>query len=125
MKTNFLMPALLVLGMSATPLMSSDALAQQTERQTQTIQSQERDQEEESVQIDPMQLPQPVKDSIQNDANIASLDISEAWQVLKEDGTHYYKVKFDHAGEEMVKKFDADGKKIDKDDKYRKDDDKE
>jgi hemolysin activation/secretion protein len=125
MKTNFLMPALLVMGMSAAPLFSADALAQQTERQeiqTQTMQSQ---QEEEAIQIDPMQLPQPVKDSIQNNSEIATLDISEAWQVVKDDGTPYFKVKFDNGGEEMVKKFDADGKEIDKDDKYRKDDGQE
>ncbi len=121
MKTKFLIPALLVMGMSATPLLSSDANAQVQETQRQETQM---GQQEDKVQIDPMQLPEPVKETIQSNTEVADLDISEAWQVMKEDGTPYFKVSFDNAGEEVVKKYDAEGKEIDKDDKDYKDDNK-
>src|SRR5690554_7930463 len=64
--------------------------------------------QDDKVEIDAADLPQAVKDAIENDTQLSNLEISEAYQVTK-DNELFYKVKFDGGvfGEEITKKFNA------------------
>ncbi|MFC4874240.1 hypothetical protein [Negadavirga shengliensis] len=68
---------------------------------------------QEKTNIDPENLPERVKEAIQNDAAVSSSPITEAQQVTK-DNQVYYVVKFgkDAEGNDVKKKFDATGKEI-------------
>lgn len=68
---------------------------------------------QEKTKIDPENLPEKVKEAIQNDAAVRSSQITEAHQVM-EDNQVYYVVKFDRdaEGNEATKKFDATGKEV-------------
>ncbi|MFD2034711.1 hypothetical protein ACFSKL_07925 [Belliella marina] len=105
MKTQFIIPALLFLGMASAPVFATSTVSE-----TEAVQI--MIQEQEKVKVDPENLPELVKETIAQNPETASLTISEAWQQTSEEGAIYYKVKFDNAGEELVKKYDADGKEI-------------
>lgn len=84
--------------------------------------SQERYQE--TTKIDPETLPEKVRDAIKNDAELKDLEISEAHKLNEEGGVNYeVKFKSTTPGEEVKRKFDAMGKRIEhmkKDDERRK-----
>ena len=103
MKTRFIFPALMVFALAASPIMVN-AQTQETEKKEMTKQ--------DKVKLDPEQLPEAVKMSISANETIADLTITEAWQITDEKGATHFKIKFDNAGEEMVKKFDIKGKEI-------------
>ncbi|AFL86120.1 hypothetical protein Belba_3628 [Belliella baltica DSM 15883] len=105
MKTKIIIPALLFLGMTSVPVFSSPT-ATETRAIEVTVQEQEK------VKIDPENLPELVKETIALDSETASLMISEAWKSTNEEGKTYFKIKFDKAGEELVKKYGVDGKEI-------------
>lgn len=69
--------------------------------------------QDDKVEIDAADLPQAVKDAIENDTQLSNLEISEAYQVTK-DNELFYKVKFDGGvfGEEITKKFNAAGEEV-------------
>lgn len=73
----------------------------------------ERYYQDDKVEIDEADLPQAVKDAIDNNTQLADLEISKAYQVTK-DNELFYKVKFDGGvfGEEITKKFNAAGEEI-------------
>ncbi|GAB3021505.1 hypothetical protein [uncultured Cyclobacterium sp.] len=68
---------------------------------------------QETTKIDPENLPEKVKEAIQNDLELKDLKISEAHRVTEESMVNYL-VKFESntPGEEIKKKFDAMGKEI-------------
>ena len=105
MKTQFIIPALLFLGMASAPVFANTNVA---EKEAIQITVQEKD----KVKVDPENLPVLVKETIAEDTETANLTITEAWQNTDKEGAIYYKVKFDKAGEEWVKKYDANGKEI-------------
>lgn len=148
MKTPFIATALVALAFAAAPL-TSEAQTQQTqqqrtqqEQQRGTQQEQQRTQQQrtqqgtqqqgmqseskdkDKKQIEKDRLPQTIQTSISGDQNMRSMNVDEAWEVTKEDGSKYYVVKMDKGGEKVEKKFNANGTEIkDKDgDKKRKDD---
>lgn len=49
--------------------------------------------QDDKVEIDEADLPQAVKDANENDGEVSDLEISEAFQVTKENDL-YYKIKF-------------------------------
>ena len=104
MKTKLIIPALLAFGLATTPL-----FAQTTE---QISESTEISLTQDKVKLDPENLPQAVKESIANDDRLNSLQITEAWQVNDEDGSMHYHLKFDDAGDEVEKKYNAQGEEI-------------
>ena len=105
MKTKFLIPALLIMGMTTTPMMVS----------AETVKEPVMLQQQDSVKIQENQLPQQIKSTISDDQELSGMTISEAWRSTK-DGETYYKIKFEKAGgEAVVKKFDSEGKHKDKD----------
>lgn len=103
MKTRFIFPALMVFALAASPIMVN-AQTQETEKKEMTNQ--------DKVKLDPEQLPEAVKMAIAANETIADLIITEAWQITDEKGATHFKIKFDNAGEELVKKFDINGKEI-------------
>ena len=107
MKTKIIIPALLFLGMTSVPVFSSPFA-------TETMTIQVTVQEQEKVKIDPENLPELVKETISQNEETARLTITEAWKSMNEEGETYFKVKFDKAGEEIVKKYGTDGKEIKK-----------
>ncbi len=142
MKTPFIATALVALAFAAAPL-TSEAQTQQTQQErertqqerstqqerTQQTRTQQNEMQKESKdkdkkQIEKDRLPQTIQTSISGDQNMRTMNIEEAWEVTKEDGTKYYVVKMDKGGEKVEKKFDANGTEMkDKDwDKKRKDD---
>ncbi|MFC0264631.1 hypothetical protein [Fontibacter flavus] len=104
MKKQLFIPAILAFGISVSPLMASSMIS--------FYESTEMIIDQEKVKLDPNHLPDPVKNAIQNDATIKELTITEAWQIIEEDGTTHFKVKFDKAGEIIAKKYDPEGKEI-------------
>ena len=68
---------------------------------------------QETTKIDPENLPEKVKEAIQNDLELKDLKILEAHKV-PEEGLINYLVKFESntSGEVIKKKFDAIGKEI-------------
>jgi hypothetical protein len=105
MKTKFLIPALLIMGMTTAPMMVS----------AESVKAPMMLQQQDSVKIQENQLPQQVRSAISDDQELSGMTISEAWRSTK-DGETYYKVKFDKAGgEAVVKKFDSEGKHKDMD----------
>lgn len=69
---------------------------------------------QEKTKIDPENLPEKVKEAIQNDPAVRSSQVTEAHQIM-EDNQVYYVVKFDRdaEGNEMItKKFDVTGNEI-------------
>lgn len=104
MKKQLLIPAMFALGLFVSPLMASPLLSS-NESIGYAI-------DQEKVKLDPQHLPDAVKSSIQNDEAIKNLTITEAWQIIEEDGTTFFKVKFDNAGEVIAKKYDPEGKEI-------------
>jgi len=77
--------------------------------------------QDDKVEINEADLPQPVKDAIQNDFEVKGLEISKAYQVTKENKL-YYKIKFSGGtpGEEITRKYDATGEEVEKDDRLEK-----
>ncbi|MFC4874241.1 hypothetical protein [Negadavirga shengliensis] len=68
---------------------------------------------QEKTKIDPENLPDAIKEAIQNDAAVSSSQITEAHQVMK-DNQIYYEVKFDKdaEGNAATKKYDSTGKEV-------------
>lgn len=104
MKTKLIITALLAIGLSTTPL-----LAQSSE---QILESTETTISQDKVKLEPQDLPQTIKESIANDDEISGLQITEAWQVTDENGSMYYHIKFDEGGDEVEKKYNAQGEEI-------------
>ena len=69
--------------------------------------------QDDKAEIDPADLPQAVKDAIENDTQLSNLEITKAFQVTKGNEL-FYKVKFDGGlfGEEITKKFSASGEEV-------------
>lgn len=105
MKTKIIIPALLFLGMTSVPVFSSP-----TATETMTIEV--TVQKQEKSKVDPKNLPELIKETIAQDTETTNLMILEAWKSTNEAGKTYFKVKFDKAGEELIKKYGTDGKEI-------------
>lgn len=103
MKTKSIIPALLVIALASSPILmhAQPMVNTNTQRKAQ-----------EKVKLDPELLPEAVKKSIASDEMIADLTITEAWQITDEKGSTHFKIKFDDAGVELVKKYDLNGKEI-------------
>lgn len=104
MKTKLIIPALLAFGLSTAPLLaqSSEIVTESTEIAI----------VQDKVKLEPENLPESIKESIANDDKVAALQITEAWQVHEEDGSMHFHIKFDDAGEEIEKKYNAEGEEI-------------
>ncbi|MEX2594036.1 MAG: hypothetical protein WD426_14780 [Anditalea sp.] len=78
--------------------------------------------QDDKVEIEKEDLPQAVQDAIQNDNEVSDLEISKAYQVTK-DNQLFYKIKFEEgpSGEEITRKYDATGQKVEKDDEKHHD----
>lgn len=78
-----------------------------------TVKSADQVMIQETTKIDPENLPEKVKEAIQNDEAVKDLTIKEAHQVM-EEAVVFYLVKFE--GEtpegEVKKKYDAMGKEV-------------
>ncbi|WP_187175132.1 hypothetical protein [Algoriphagus sp. AK58] len=69
--------------------------------------------QEEKVQINANELPEPVKTTIAGDETLKGSAISEAWKITSVDKKVHYKVTFTNAqGEKMDKNYDAEGNEI-------------
>ncbi|MEX0883673.1 MAG: hypothetical protein WDZ72_09390 [Cyclobacteriaceae bacterium] len=77
--------------------------------------------DQETTKIDPENLPEKVKEAIQNDENTKDIQIAEAHQKMK-DNQVYYVVKFekDATGNELKKKFNAMGEEVEDDEDEEK-----
>lgn len=103
MKTKLMIPAMFAFSMAFAPFVANSSTTNFTNSELV---------EDEKTQLDLQELPEVLKNAIAVDGTAADLTITEAWHIKKDDGTVYYKVKFDNAGEELVKKYDSEGKLI-------------
>jgi len=62
--------------------------------------------------IDISLLPIQVKNSIKNEQVFEGLKILEVWEVITEDGNTYFEIKFDHIGNEIIKKYSPKGREV-------------
>lgn len=106
MKTRFIIPAMFVIGMATAPLMANATNASGVITEMKVFQ------ESEKVKVDPADLPVPVKAAIEKDAALKALKISEAWKVRGENAAGHFVIKFENAGQELVKKYTALGEVI-------------
>ncbi|MFD2202478.1 hypothetical protein [Shivajiella indica] len=104
MKKQLLITAIFMLGLFVSPLMSMPIPSLK--------ESLDFINDQEKVQLDPNHLPEKVKNTIENNEEIKDLPITQAWQIIEEDGTSHFKVKFDIGGEELIKIYDPEGKEI-------------
>ncbi|GMQ31617.1 hypothetical protein [Algoriphagus confluentis] len=103
MKKTILMSALLVAGAA---FVQPAVAAVATESMEIILQ-------EEKVQINPDELPEPVKTAIVGDESLQGAAVAEAWKITKEDGTVYFKITFANAeGTKMDKNYDPEGNEI-------------
>ncbi|GGF18034.1 hypothetical protein [Echinicola rosea] len=65
---------------------------------------------QDSLEIAPEDLPQAIKDTIDEKSETKDLTISKAYQVTDEEGNVIYKVKFGTGEQSIEKKYDAEGK---------------
>lgn len=105
MKKQILLPAIIALGLTVSPLLASQNILQ-------SIENPEMFEDQEKLKLDPNHLPDGVKTAIQNNNATKDLKILEAWQIIEENGKSHYKIKFDNGGNELVKKYDQDGREI-------------
>lgn len=106
MKTQFIIPAMLVFGLTTAPLMANPTTISDVKFEILSAQEQEK------TKIDPADLPVLVKEAIEKDEALKPLKISEAWQVTGENAPSHFVIKFDNGGEELVKKYTALGEVI-------------
>ncbi len=104
MKTKLIIPALLAFGFCSAPLFAQSEEASVTSTELALIQ--------DKVKVEVDRLPEQIKESIANDDRVGALQVTEAWQVTDEDGSMHYLIKFDDAGEEVEKKYNAQGEEI-------------
>ncbi|WP_373524292.1 hypothetical protein [Aquiflexum sp.] len=100
MKTKIMIPAMFAFSMAFAPFVANSSITNFTNSELV---------EDEKTQLDLQELPEVLKNAVAVDETAAALTITEAWHIKKDDGTVYYKVKFDNNGEELVKKYDAEG----------------
>jgi len=106
MKTRFIIPAMFAIGLTTAPLMANPTI------NTDVNSEMSMSQEQEKVKVDPANLPALVKEAIEKDEALKALKISEAWQVSGENVPNHFVIKFDNAGEELIKKYTALGEVI-------------
>ncbi len=68
---------------------------------------------QDRVRIEADSLPEMVRTSISDNQELASLQITEAYEVTDADGEVHYEVMFLKEDETLTKKFDSEGKEID------------
>lgn len=71
---------------------------------------------QDRIKISTDDIPQPVKRSISQKAELQDLRITEAYEINKGDGLLHYEVYFDNGGEVMSRKYDAAGKEVKEED---------
>jgi hypothetical protein len=103
MKTKIMIPAMFACALAFSPFVANSSVTNFDKIEMV---------EDEKTQLDVEKLPEVLSNAIAKNPAIASLKINEAWHIKKDDGTVYYKVKFDQGGEELVKKFDENGNPI-------------
>jgi hypothetical protein len=104
MKTKIMIPAMFACALAFSPFIASSSVTNFDKIEIV---------EDEKTELDVEKLPEILKNAIANNEAIANLKINEAWHIKKDDGSVYYKVKFDQGGEEeLVKKFDENGNPI-------------
>lgn len=67
---------------------------------------------QDRVKISTDDIPQPVKRSIAQKAELQDLRITEAYQIYKGEGLLHYEVYFDNAGEVISRKYDSAGNEV-------------
>ncbi|WP_373493230.1 hypothetical protein [Aquiflexum sp.] len=100
MKTKIMIPAMFACALAFSPFVANSTVSNFNNSEMV---------EDEKTQLDIQELPEVLKNAIAIDETAAVLTINEAWHIKKDDGTVYYKVKFDHNGEELVRKYDSEG----------------
>ena len=65
---------------------------------------------QDSIEIAPEDLPQAIKDTIDEKSDTKDLTISKAYQVTDKEGNVIYKVKFGVGSQSIERKYDAEGK---------------
>ncbi|QDH79421.1 hypothetical protein FKX85_10395 [Echinicola soli] len=65
---------------------------------------------QDRIEIAPEDLPQAIKDTIDEKSETKDLTISKAYQVTDEEGNVIYEVKFGTGEQSITKKYDAEGK---------------
>jgi hypothetical protein len=103
MKTKIMIPAMFACALAFSPFIANSSVTNFDKIEIV---------EDKKTQLDVEKLPEILKNAIANDQAIANLKINEAWHIKKDDGSVYYKVKFDLGGEELIKKFDENGNPI-------------
>lgn len=74
---------------------------------------------QDKAEIAPEDLPQPVKDTIEEGEDTRYLEISKAYQSTDEEGNVHYKVVFGEGDDAITKKYDAEGNEVEKGDKKK------
>lgn len=104
MKTQFVISAIFILGLLVSPMMVNEA--------TPLHEYLGQNHKGEKNLIDLRLLPIQVKNSIKNEQAFDELRILEVWEVITEDGITYYEIKFDHIGEQIIKKYNPKGREV-------------
>jgi len=89
----------------------------QAQTVTSTVEAVEQS-SQDRVKISPKDIPQPVKTSITQKADVKDLRITEAYQVTTAEGDIHYEVYFDNGTDVVTKKFDSSGKEVKEDFEY-------
>lgn len=105
MKKTILMSAMIVAGAAFAAPTIAEVVSNSMEI---TLQ-----QQEEKTQIQPDELPDPVKQAIAGDETLKEFPVAEAWQVKSVEGETTYKIAFDNGtADKLWKTYDAQGKEI-------------
>lgn len=67
---------------------------------------------QDKIEIAASDLPQVVKDAIEEDSETKDLSISNAYQVTDQNGEVTYEVKFGTGEQSITNTYDAEGKKL-------------
>jgi choline dehydrogenase-like flavoprotein len=122
MKAKFLIPSLFAFALAGAPLMANaQTTGQGQQQQTQQTQTRTQDkQDKDKTQVAPNQLPREILQAIERNQNINMATVSEAWRITdEEDGKTYYKLKYNHQGQERSIKYDDRGQEVKDKDKDR------
>lgn len=103
MKKQLFIGMIFAAGLIASPVFGQEMALTQTKVQIQ---------EQEKTKLAPEDLPNPIKAAIMNDEGLKGLQIKEAWHIVDQSGEAHYKLIFDQNGNDLVKKYKADGTEI-------------
>jgi hypothetical protein len=102
MKTKIMIPAMFACALAFSPFVANSSEIQLSTSEIVVG---------EKTKLDIENLPEVLKNAIEKDNTAAALTIKEAWHI-EEEGELHYKVTFDMAGEDFVRKYDAQGNVI-------------